>query len=205
MSCNNSETFKIEESSEFHSDNFNEFGQKEEDFEITPNGVDEELLDLGDETGWGDNASLELIGCGFLDFEEGEGPTKLSFKRLSTASGDKVGDEFCKCGRGIENCFCMTATSDSSPRSSSRQKKRPTILSILSPAQLHEELQQTRFFLTESMQRSALSRWQLDQQVTTGVVLVQQPSGESTLAISRDKITSYIKDVSSMTLGWRAM
>jgi hypothetical protein len=71
----------------------------------------------------------------------------------------------------------------------------------LSPAQLHEELQQTRFFLTESMQRSALSRWQLDQQVTTGVVLVQQPSGESTLAISRDKITSYIKDVSSMTLG----
>jgi hypothetical protein len=192
-----------------------------EDIEMTPNGVDdEELLDL-DQAGWCDEeAMIDLNICGFLDdhFEEGGGGgTKLSFRKLSISADPEIYEIDCsKDAIAIENTSsCYKTDTSSAPaavtlpvgssRSISSRHKRPTILSLLSPAELEEELHQTNFFLTESMRRSELSRRQLNQQVSAGVALFEQESllkeHAPTLTKSRDKITFYLKEVSSMTLG----
>lgn len=150
----------------------------------TPRGVDENFLD------WCDDASVELNGSGLLleDFEGVESISKLPLRKLPYS---KLGDPWF----GDQDLNHASADLNCSPRSTSRHK-RPTILSILSPAQLEEELEQTKHFLAESMKRSELSRRQLDRQGSTSIMLIPQ-SFEDSLSTIR----SYVKEVSSMALG----
>ncbi len=175
----------------------------------SPKGIEEEKsLDL-DESDWCDEASLELNGLGFLledffddDFGKSADPCEIT-PNFQLEDSD-VSSPNIVSSMEVDTEYCSTENSTPAAQDSPTRPRRPTstILSILSPAELEEELQQTSAYLTEAMRRSELSRRQLNFQGASGMMLVQQSSGQPFLAISRDKLTSYIKDVvTSMTLG----
>ena len=191
-----------------------------------------EILDLDESSWrWCDDGSFDLKKTGFLsaEFEDAFDSSKIALfanhsntLHHNTVSSREGGEETTSmyhlendcvqtshvtsepCNLRTSSCqenSSMTPTSTTNQRASSRHK-RPGILSILTPAELEEELQQTTFFLAESMRRSELSRMQLVRQGASRVMLVQEnPAEQSLFAISKHKVTSYIKDVSSMALG----
>ena len=79
--------------------------------------------------------------------------------------------------------------------------RRPNILSLLSPAELEEQLKQTTSRLTHSMKQSELSRRQLNQQESAFATFrFAQSSSGSFLSLSRRHLVSYTGDITSMTL-----
>lgn len=184
-----------------YSDIFNDFNEK--DLSSNPHPQIEEKVELEDDVGWCDDFLQEFDESEFMD-EACNDRGLESFQSLSLCQSSGTAalkneesgqvDET----ENLEDSYDLTATKSDRP---SRCGRRPMFLSLLSPIELEQELHQTRKFLTQSMQRSEQSRRQLNEQVALLTTRQASCTSPSPLSRSRDKINSYFKDVTSMTLG----
>ena len=136
---------------------------------------------------------LEFVDCiecqGEHEHVQDRRRLSLTFmRRLSISSTSP--EEFCITD-GPES-FGSEVTPDA-PVSSTSSALHNSILSLLSAAELEQQLEQTKSRLTQSMERSELSRQQINSQASHSAV----PA--SVLSQSRDRFASYMGGMTSMT------
>ena len=143
-------------------------------------------LDI-DDFGMSFEDDLEFVDCveGQGEHEHEQGRRRLS---ISSASPEEF---YQQSTYYAPDSFDSEVTPDASVSSTS--SARNDILSLLSPAELEQQLEQTKSRLTQSMERSELSRQQINSQASHSAV----PA--SVLSQSRDRFASYMGGITSIT------
>ena len=139
---------------------------------------------------------LEFVDCveGQKEHEHVQDRRRLSLtfmRRLSISSASP--EEFCQQRRNSITDSRESYGSEVTPVSSTSSARHSSVLSLLSAAELEQQLEQTKSRLTQSMERSELSRQQINSQASHSAV----PA--SVLSQSRDRFASYMGGMTSMT------